>query len=129
MTGVVSIGWALGVVVSPLIYETTGSWPSTVAMFSIIGWIGIVLAGWKGMFIYPSANDHGVSNCPPPMAGKMIGLYSGLGEFGRVAGLYPGGLSVARSGSFKIAITVISVAAAAGVIMGCLARHCERTAA
>jgi len=85
--------------------------------------ICLILAGWGGMFIYPSANAYVVNNFPPAIAGRMIGLCFGLGGFGGVAGLYFGGLSVAKLGSFQMAITLISMAAGAGVITGFFAKN------
>jgi MFS family permease len=44
MIGALSVGSAIGVVISPPILEAVGSWQTTVAILSIPGWVSIVLA-------------------------------------------------------------------------------------
>jgi MFS family permease len=44
LTGAMSIGFALGVVISPAIYSVVGSWQQTSAILSVAGWITIISA-------------------------------------------------------------------------------------
>ncbi len=85
------------------------------SMFSIV--ICLMLAGWGGMFIYPAINAYVIANFPPGIVGRMLGICFGLGGFGGFIGLYLGGLSISRSGNFVMAIILISLASAAGIIV------------
>jgi len=42
--GCIGLGSTIGVIASPVVLASTGSWQTTVAVLSIFGWIGIVLA-------------------------------------------------------------------------------------
>ena len=44
MIGSLALGSAIGVVSSPAVYAATGSWQSTVAILSLIGWVAIILS-------------------------------------------------------------------------------------
>ncbi len=43
-TGALSVGYALTVVLAPMIFKSTGSWQMTSVIISVVGWVGIVVA-------------------------------------------------------------------------------------
>ena len=80
--------------------------------------VSLLLAGAGIQFIYPSivvlvSNTYSIH-----IVGKMLGLWMGIGAFGGAAGLFVGGLAIARYGNYNAAISFIAMAAALGFIFG-----------
>ncbi len=83
----------------------------------------LMFAGFWGMFAGPAGNAYVITNFPANVAGRMIGWCFGLGMFGGTMGIWLGGLTVGKTGNFRMAIILISVAAMAGALVGLFARH------
>jgi MFS family permease len=88
----------------------------------------LVLAGAGIQFIYPSivvlvSNTYSIH-----IVGKMLGLWMGIGAFGGAAGLFVGGLAIARYGNYNAAISFIAMAAALGFIFGLFLARPKRMA-
>ena len=79
--------------------------------------ICLLIAGWGIPFMNPSISAFVAMNYPPMMLGRMIGWIFGIGTFGGALGLYLGGNSIGATGSFKTAITMITLAAIVGLIL------------
>lgn len=77
----------------------------------------LILAGAGAMFLYPGIHIFVSGAYPIQIVGKMIGLWLGIGGFGAGAGLFVGGLAVAKFGNYNAAITQIALAALAGFIL------------
>jgi MFS family permease len=78
----------------------------------------LMIAGWGIPFMNPSISAFVAMNYPPHILGRVIGWVFGFGTFGGALGLYLGGMSIGATGSFKLAITMISLAAILGIIVG-----------
>jgi len=78
----------------------------------------LMIAGWGVAFTNPSIAAFVAVNYPPSIVGRMFGFWLGFGSFGGVAGLFLGGMVVAKFGNFNLAITMISLAAGIGFILG-----------
>ena len=78
----------------------------------------LMIAGWGIPFMNPSVSAFVAMNYPPMILGRVIGWVFGVGTFGGALGLYLGGNSIGATGSFKLAITMISLAAIVGIILG-----------
>jgi len=79
--------------------------------------ICLMVAGWGIPFMNPSVSAFVVMNYPPMILGRIIGWIFGIGTFGGALGLYFGGISIGATRSFKPAITMISLAALAGLAL------------
>jgi MFS family permease len=77
----------------------------------------LILVGLGSMFLYPAIVVFVSGAYPIQIVGKMIGLWLGIGGFGTPAGLFIGGLAVARFGSYGAAIAQIAVAAVVGFVI------------
>lgn len=88
-------------------------------VYSSLGLLALCLliAGWGIPFQNPSASAFIAMNYPPNIVGSMVGWWFGFATFGGALGLYLGGKSIAATGSFHFAITMISLACIAGIIM------------
>jgi MFS family permease len=84
--------------------------------------IFLLLAGWGIPFMNASISAAIVGNYPMQMVGRMVGLWFGFGTFGGAIGIYLGGVSIAKSGSFYWAIIAIAIAAFAGIALSWLSR-------
>jgi MFS family permease len=79
----------------------------------------LMAAGWGGAFIGPSLSAFIAENYPPKFVGSMVGWWFGVGTFGGgTLATYVAGLSLARLGTFYWAITPVSLAACAGLVLG-----------
>jgi MFS family permease len=78
----------------------------------------LILSGFGFPFMLPSMSAFVVKNYPAHVVGGIIGLWFGLGTLGGAAGIYVAGLLTAATGSFEWGIKVISLAAAAGFMIG-----------
>jgi MFS family permease len=79
--------------------------------------ICLLIAGWGVPFQNPSVSAFIAMNYPPNIVGSMVGWWFGFATFGGALGLYLGGKSIAATGSFHLAITMISLACIAGLIL------------
>lgn len=77
----------------------------------------LMIAGWGIPFMNPSLSAFIVMNYPPSMVGRMVGFCFGFGTFGGALGLYLGGMTIGRLGSFFWAIAMISIACILGFIL------------
>lgn len=84
-------------------------------LFSIV--ISLILAGAGIVFIFPGIIIYISKAYPMHIAGKILGLWFGLGAFGGAAGLFAVGLIVAKFGSYKFAILQIALVALFGFIL------------
>jgi len=80
----------------------------------------LMIAGWGIPFMNPSVSAFVAMNYPPNILGRVIGWVFGFGTFGGALGLYLGGMSIGATGSFRLAITMISLAAIFGILVGFL---------
>jgi MFS family permease len=76
----------------------------------------LVLCGWGINFMSASMSGYIAMNYPPSIVGRMVGWWFGFSCFGGAVGLYIGGQTIGTTGSFKLAITMMSFAAVAGFI-------------
>ncbi len=98
-------------ILSPFVYQS---------MWLLV--ICLMFAGFWAMFAGPAGNAYIIMNFPASSAGRMIGWCNGLGMFGGTVGIWLGGMSVARTGNFRTAITLMCIAAVAGLMVGILAK-------
>lgn len=77
----------------------------------------LLISGWGIPFMGPSLSAFIAMNYPPQIVGRMIGWWFGFGTFGGAAGLYLGGMAISRSGTFYLAIGMISIASVVGVLL------------
>jgi len=77
----------------------------------------LIISGWGMPFMNPSLSAFVATNYPPQIVGRVIGWWYGFGTFGGAAGLYLGGMSISKTGTFYIAIGMISVASIAGAVL------------
>jgi MFS family permease len=79
--------------------------------------ICLVLAGAGIQFVYPGIVVLVSKSYPLHIVGKTMGLWFGLGAFGGAAGLFAGGLAVARQGNYQMAITLMALGGLAGFVL------------
>lgn len=79
----------------------------------------LMLAGWGIPFTSSSTVAFTIARYPMTIVGRMLGTLGGLGTFGGAAGVYVGGVTVARTGTFNNAIAFIAIAAVLGCILSC----------
>jgi MFS family permease len=107
----IAIGFVLSglfayIILSPAVYGSMG-----------VLVLCLMIAGWGIPFMNPSITAFVAMNYPPAILGRMIGWVFGVGTFGGALGLYLGGNSIGATGSFKMAITMISLAAIVGLVL------------
>ena len=70
------------------------------------GSCGLPNTGWSRVnaFLYPAIVVFVSGTYPVQIVGKMLGLWMGLGAFGGAAGLFVGGLAVAKFGNYNLAL-------------------------
>jgi MFS family permease len=76
----------------------------------------LILVGVGSIFLYPAIVIFVSEVYPIQIVGKMLGLWMGLGAFGGSAGLFVGGLAVAKFGNYNATITQIALAAVVGFV-------------
>jgi predicted MFS family arabinose efflux permease len=108
---VIGIGFVLTAVFSYLLLVRPVFESSTLLVLALL------LAGWGMPFMSSSIIAFAVTTYPVQVVGRMLGWLGGLGTFGGAAGVYLGGLTVARTGTFHMAIGMISLTALAGLIL------------
>lgn len=88
-------------------------------VYSSMGLLALCLlvAGWGIPFQNPSVSAFIAMNYPPNIVGSMVGWWFGFATFGGALGLYLGGKSIASTGSFNLAITMISLACVVGFVL------------
>jgi len=86
----------------------------------------LMIAGWGIPFMNASLSATIASTYPPRIIGRMMGFCFGVGTFGGAAGLYLGGRSIAQTGTFTTALTMISGAAVGGIIFVLLLKAREK---
>jgi MFS family permease len=77
----------------------------------------LVLVGAGVQFVYPGIVVLVSKSYPLHVVGKTMGLWFGLGAFGGAAGLFAGGLAVARQGNYQMAITLMALGGLAGFVL------------
>lgn len=77
----------------------------------------LMLAGWGIPFMNASLSATIAVSYPPSIIGRMMGFCFGIGTFGGALGLFLGGMSIGKTGSFFTALTLISVAAVVGIVL------------
>lgn len=78
----------------------------------------VEIAGFGLPFMAPSVSAFVAMNYPPHLVGSMIGLWFGIGTLGGALGIYLAGVATAMTGNFDWSIRLISLAAAAGFLVG-----------
>lgn len=76
----------------------------------------LVIAGVGIQFVYPFIPVVVSKSYPLEMVGKMLGVWLGIGAFGGAAGLFVGGVSVAKTGNYHVAVTLIALSGVVGFI-------------
>jgi MFS family permease len=77
----------------------------------------LILAGFGIQFVMPTIYYFVAKAYPPQLAGKMSGLWMGIGTFGGVLGLYIGGVTVKSQSSYHTTLGLQALAALAGFIL------------
>jgi MFS family permease len=76
--------------------------------------VSLLLAGWGIPFMSSSIIAFCVNTYPVTMVGRMLGWLGGFGTFGGAVGVFMGNVAIAWTGSFNLAIEMISLTALAG---------------
>ena len=79
----------------------------------------LMLVGWGVNFMGASFNGFIAANYSPHIVGRMVGWWFGFGAFGGALGIYVGGRTVQATGSFKTAISLVSISAVIGFALDC----------
>lgn len=79
--------------------------------------ICLMLAGWGIPFMNPSLSAYIAMKYPPTIVGRMVGWWFGFGTFGGALGIFLGGKTIDANGTFFWALTMISIASIAGLIL------------
>jgi len=103
-------------------YILVGVFAYTILLPGVFGNMGLLviclmIAGFGVPFMMPTLSAYVAMNYPPNMVGTITGWCFGFGTFGGALGLFLGGMSIGATGSFNIAITMISLAAIVGLIL------------
>jgi len=77
----------------------------------------LLIAGWGASFGSPSLSAFVAGHYPPHLVGSMVGWWFGFGTFGGALGTFMAGLAMQKTGSFYWALTPISLACAAGLVL------------
>jgi len=77
----------------------------------------LMLAGWGIPFMNASLSATIAVSYPPSIIGRMMGFCFGIGTFGGALGLFLGGMSIGKTGSFFTSLALISVAAVVGIVL------------
>lgn len=115
-------------------FVLTGFFTYLILSPSVSGSTGLLIlcllfAGWGIPFMNASISAYIAMNYPPNIIGSVIGWVFGFGTFGGALGLYLGGMSIGMTGSFFWAITMISIAAAVGLILSTFLKPRSQTTA
>ena len=78
--------------------------------------ICLVLAGSGISILLPAVVVFIASSYDVRIAGKIFGICNGIGSFGGGAGLIVAGATVAARGNYRLAVTIIALAGAAGFL-------------
>lgn len=106
LIGFVMVGIFSYLILLPVVYNS---------LFLLV--VILIIAGWGCPFMCPSLSAYIAMNYPMKIVGRMVGVWFGFGTFGGAAGLYFGGMTIAKTGNFYWAITMISFAAILGFIL------------
>src|ERR1019366_3658717 len=79
--------------------------------------VSLVLAGLGIQFVFPVINVFISRAYVIQIVGRMAGLWMGIGTFGGVVGLYMGGVSVARTGNYNLALILMAVSGVVGFLL------------
>jgi MFS family permease len=88
----------------------------------------LILAGTGIQFIYPAIPVLVSNNYSIHIVGRMLGLRFGIGAFGGAAGMFAGGLAVARFGNYNVAFSLMALAAVVGFIFALFLTRSKRMA-
>lgn len=75
----------------------------------------LMVSGFSVPFQNPAISSYIISTYPPGVAGRMMGWWFGIGDFGAVAGLFAGSLFIAHSGSYNGVLVMITMASLFGL--------------
>jgi MFS family permease len=92
------------------------AFPFVYGSIPLVG-VTLVLVGVGTQFIFPCIAVYVSSVYPLQIAGKMLGLWFGIGTIGAVAGLAAVKFALATYGSYNPAISQIALAAVFGLIL------------
>jgi MFS family permease len=77
----------------------------------------LILAGFGTQFVMPTAYYCIARVYPPQMAGKMSGIWMGIGTFGGVLGLFIAGITIKSQNSYHTTLVLQSLAALVGFLL------------
>jgi nitrate/nitrite transporter NarK len=77
----------------------------------------LILAGFGAQFALPTIYYFIARSYEPAMVGKMTGLWTGLGAFGGVVGVYIAGVTVAAQGTYTTTFTIQAAVAMAAFLL------------
>jgi MFS family permease len=86
---------------------------SSMVMLSIC----LIIAGTGSPFGASAFNAFAVTTFPRDVVGRAVGLMTSFAKFGSAAGIYVGGVLIARTGSFAYVIVMISVTALMAAVL------------
>ncbi len=75
----------------------------------------LMLSGFAIPFQNPAVSSYIIGTYPAGVAGRMMGWWFGIGDFGAVAGLFFGSLSISHSGSYNGVLVMITMASIIGL--------------
>jgi len=79
--------------------------------------ICLMFAGFGIQFMSPTTMGTIAKTFPPNIVGRMVGFLAGFGTFGGPVGLFLAGLAITKTGNFKWALSITSMACMAGFIL------------
>ena len=77
----------------------------------------LILAGFGVQFVMPTLYYLIAKVYPPQVAGKMAGIWMGIGTFGGVLGLYIAGITIKSQNSYHTSLVLQSLAALIGILL------------
>jgi MFS family permease len=77
----------------------------------------LILAGFGVQLVLPTIYYFIAKAYPPQVAGKMSGIWIGIGTFGGVLGMYIAGVTVRTQNSYQTTLTLQSVTALIGFVL------------
>jgi nitrate/nitrite transporter NarK len=85
--------------------------------------VSLLLAGWGIPFMGSSTIAFCIQTYPVTMVGRVLGWLGGFGTFGGAVGVLMGNVAIARTGSFRAAIAMISMTAVAGFVLSLILKR------
>ncbi len=75
------------------------------------------LAGFFLAWVMPNVFAFGAKYYPPHIAGKLVGVWMGVGLFGGTLGILGGATALRRTGNYHASIIIVSVVALVGLVI------------